>query len=110
MTRRTSIVSQVGAYFASKGKVMTMEEYKRAEDAPIRFVLIKRTIGSWGRLINMIGDLSNHSAAPAKAVSPSVAEPEAPVMAQEEVAEEVEEAEEAQEEVTPVKTTSEKKK
>jgi hypothetical protein len=61
MTRRTNIVSQLGSYFASKGGVMTMEEYKSAEDAPIRFVLIKRTIGSWGRLINMIGDLSNYS-------------------------------------------------
>ena len=61
MTRRTSIVSTLGNYFASKGGVMTIEEYKSAEDAPIRFVLIKRTIGSWGRLINMIGDLSNYS-------------------------------------------------
>ena len=61
MTRRTNIISQLGNYFASKGGVMTMEEYKSAEDAPIRFVLIKRTIGSWGRLINMIGDLSNYS-------------------------------------------------
>jgi len=61
MTRRTSIISQLGAYFASKGGVMTMEEYKKAEDAPIRFVLIKRTIGSWGRLLNMIGDVSNYS-------------------------------------------------
>lgn len=104
MTRRTSIVSQVGAYFASKGKVMTMEEYKSAEDAPIRFVLIKRTIGSWGRLINMIGDISNYGAAPTKVASPPVVEPEVPVVAQEEV------VEEAQEEVIPVKTTSEKKK
>jgi hypothetical protein len=61
MTRRTNIVSQLGSYFASKGGVMTAEEYKKAEDAPVRFVLIKRTIGSWGRLINMIGDLSNYS-------------------------------------------------
>ena len=61
MTRRTNIVSQLGSYFASKGGVMTAEEYKKAEDAPIRFVLIKRTIGPWGRLVNMIGDLSNYS-------------------------------------------------
>jgi hypothetical protein len=61
MTTRKNIVSQLGAYFASKGGAMTMEEYKNAEDAPIRFVLIKRTIGSWGRLLNMIGDVSNYS-------------------------------------------------
>lgn len=60
MTRRTSIISQLGSYFASKGKFMSAEEYKSAEDAPIRFILIKRTIGSWKRLTNMIGDLSQY--------------------------------------------------
>jgi len=61
MTRRTSIVSAVGNYFASKGRIMGAEEYKNAADAPVRFILIKRTIGSWGRLINMIGDINNYS-------------------------------------------------
>lgn len=54
MTRRTSIVEQIGEYFALKGAPMTAEEYKNAEDAPIRFQLIKRNIGSWSRLLNMI--------------------------------------------------------
>lgn len=60
MTRRTSIVEAVGAYFASKGKILTADEYKNAEDAPIRFQLIKRNIGSWSRLINMVGDISQY--------------------------------------------------
>ena len=60
MIRRTVIISQIGTYFASKGTVMTMEEYKSAEDAPIRFPVIKRTIGSWARLLNMIGDINNY--------------------------------------------------
>jgi len=70
MTRKTGIVSQLGTYFASKGGVMSMEEYKNAQDTPVRFILIKRTIGSWGRLINMIGDLSTYSTDIAK--SPEV--------------------------------------
>ena len=58
MTRRTSIVEQVGSYFASKGRALTLEEYKDAEDAPIRFQLIKRSVGSWSRLLNMVGDFN----------------------------------------------------
>ena len=61
MTRRTSIVEQLGAYFASKGKVLTAEEYKAEEDVPVRFQLVKRNIGSWSRVINMIGDLSQYN-------------------------------------------------
>ena len=66
MTRKTSIVNQVGSYFASKGKVMTADEYKDATDTPIRFQLAKRGIGSWSRLLNMVGDISQY--APVKAV------------------------------------------
>lgn len=54
MTRRTSIVEQVSAYFAEKGAPMTADEYKNSEDAPVRFQLIKRNIGSWSRLLNMV--------------------------------------------------------
>ena len=72
MTRRTTIISTVGAYFASKGGAMTMEEYKKAEDAPIRFVLIKRTIGSWARLLNMIGDIDNYKVVEAPKETPKI--------------------------------------
>ena len=54
MTRRTSIVEQVSEYFAKNGAPMTAEEYKNAVDTPVRFQLIKRHIGSWSRLLNMI--------------------------------------------------------
>lgn len=63
MTRRTSIVQSVGNYFASKGKVMTAEEYKSQPDVPVRFQVVKRTIGSWSRLINMIGDIKQYDGA-----------------------------------------------
>lgn len=60
MTKRTSIVQQLGTYFASKGGTMTAEEYKVQEDAPVRFQVVKRAIGSWSRVLNMIGDLSQY--------------------------------------------------
>jgi hypothetical protein len=60
MTRKTSIVEQIGSYFAAKGKVMTADEYKNEKDTPIRFQLVKRGIGSWSRLLNMVGDISQY--------------------------------------------------
>ena len=55
MTRKTTIIEQLKEYFDAKGKVMTAEEYKSQDDTPIRFVLIKRHIGSWSRMLNMLG-------------------------------------------------------
>lgn len=75
MTRRTSIVEQVSEYFAKNGTPMTAEEYKNAADAPVRFQLIKRHIGSWSRLLNMIEKLKGvqvtAKAAPAPAPAPA---------------------------------------
>lgn len=71
MTRRTNIVEQVGTYFASKGKVLTAEEYKQADDVPIRFQLIKRGIGSWSRLMNMIGDIKQYDGSKSVPAAPS---------------------------------------
>jgi hypothetical protein len=102
MTRRTNIVEQVGAYFASKGKVLTADEYKAAEDVPIRFQLVKRVIGSWSRLINMIGDIEQYDGtALIEPATPKAPEPEAPAP--------VEEAPK-EEEVAPAPKTSEKQK
>jgi hypothetical protein len=71
MTRRTSIVDQVGAYFASKGKVLTAEEYKNANDVPVRFQLVKRNIGSWSRLLNMVGDIKQYDGTTTVPATPS---------------------------------------
>ncbi len=72
MTTRTSIVEQISEYFAKKGAPMTAEEYKSAPDAPIRFQLVKRHIGSWSRLLNMVSKLSTKAlvAAPVVEVTP----------------------------------------
>jgi hypothetical protein len=71
MTRRTSIVEQIGAYFASKGKALTADEYKAAEDVPIRFQLVKRGVGSWSRLLNMVGDIGQYDGSTTVAATPS---------------------------------------
>ena len=41
-------------YFMSKGKVYTIDEYKAAADAPMRFAVAKRAFGSWARMTQMI--------------------------------------------------------
>ena len=80
MTRRTSIVEQVSEYFTQKGAPMTAEEYKSAEDAPVRFQLIKRNIGSWSRLLNMISKYAESPAPVEPEVQPEEPkEPETPV-------------------------------
>lgn len=53
MTKST-IVSQLKEYFESKGKILTLEEYKTAEDAPIRYQILKRKLGTWTRIQNMV--------------------------------------------------------
>lgn len=55
MTKKTVIIEELKAYFDSKGGFMEMNEYKDAEDAPIRFQNIKRVFGSWNRLRAMLG-------------------------------------------------------
>ena len=40
-------------YFKTKGKILSIEEYKAAEDAPMRFMVAKRAFGSWARMEQM---------------------------------------------------------
>ena len=41
-------------YFQTKGKVLTIDEYKVATDAPMRFMAAKRAFGSWARMTQMV--------------------------------------------------------
>ena len=41
-------------YFQTKGKVLTIVEYKAATDVPMRFMAAKRAFGSWARMTQMI--------------------------------------------------------
>ena len=40
-------------YFDKKGKVLSIDEYKAADDAPMRFMVAKRAFGSWARMEQM---------------------------------------------------------
>lgn len=51
---KKKILKKLADYFAKKGAMMTPVEYKAAEDAPIRFMVVKRTIGSWARVLQMV--------------------------------------------------------
>lgn len=55
---RQATLETLKEYFASKGKFLTMEEYKDAADAPFRFQIVKRTFGSWSRLKGLVGEVT----------------------------------------------------
>lgn len=61
------LINTLREYFTSKGGFMTAEEYKEAEDAPYRYQIVKRTIGTWPRLKNIIGEIE----APKPVVTPA---------------------------------------
>ena len=51
---KPAILKTLTEYFMSKGKILSIEEYKAATDAPMRFVVAKRAFGSWARLSQMV--------------------------------------------------------
>lgn len=64
MNNRSVIVNQLRDFFKSIGKVPTYEEYKEMEDTPVRLQVLKRRLGSWPRIINMIGEVDFEPEAP----------------------------------------------
>lgn len=71
---KSQIIETLREYFTSKGKVMTMEEYKAAEDTPIRYQIVKRRVGTWARVTNLVGEIK----APEVVVPPVVETPKTP--------------------------------
>ena len=51
---KPAILKQLIEYFQTKGKVLTIDEYKAATDVPMRFMAAKRAFGSWARMTQMI--------------------------------------------------------
>ena len=51
---KPAILKQLMEYFQTKGKVLTIVEYKAATDVPMRFMAAKRAFGSWARMTQMI--------------------------------------------------------
>ena len=50
---RPQVLKQLMEYFEKKGKILTIDEYKAAEDVPMRFNVAKRAFGSWARMQQM---------------------------------------------------------
>jgi hypothetical protein len=72
---RKVIVEQLRDYFATKGGVMTADQYKEAEDAPIRMQVLKRKLGSWPRIMNMLDMKAEETSVSPSAEEPVVEEP-----------------------------------
>ena len=73
---KKKLVDDLREYFTSKGKFLSYQEYIAAEDAPFRVQIVKRYVGTWARLENMIGEIGTKSApepAPAPKPEPKVA-------------------------------------
>lgn len=73
MTKRQVIINQLREYFAAKGGVMTVDEYKAAEDAPIRLQALKRAVGPWSRVVAMIEKKAEVAIAPVELQVPAEA-------------------------------------
>jgi hypothetical protein len=52
--RRRKAMKQLAMYFAEKGKVLSLREFKAANDGPIRISAIKNTFGTYHRMITLI--------------------------------------------------------
>ena len=50
---KPAILKTLIDYFLDKGKILSIEEYKAASDAPMRFMVAKRAFGSWARMTQM---------------------------------------------------------
>ena len=51
---KPAILKTLMEFFLDKGKILSIDEYKAAEDAPMRFAVAKRAFGSWARMTQMI--------------------------------------------------------
>jgi len=51
---RPQVLKVLMEYFKKKGKILSIDEYKAAEDVPMRFMVAKRAFGSWARMQQMM--------------------------------------------------------
>ncbi len=49
-----ALINQLGEYFMKKGKILSIPEYKKQKDAPMRWLLVKREFNSWSRMENFV--------------------------------------------------------
>ncbi len=72
---RVLMLQTLKDYFATKGRVLSMSEYKEQTDAPYRFIVVKRKFGNWARLETMLSRMGD-----AIATFPETPEPEVPAV------------------------------
>ena len=54
MANKKIVLKQLADYFAKKGNILSVAEYKAAEDKPMRYMVAKRPFGSWHRMTSMV--------------------------------------------------------
>jgi len=54
MANKKVVLKQLADYFADKGSILSVAEYKAAEDKPMRYMVAKRPFGSWHRMSSMV--------------------------------------------------------
>lgn len=59
-------------FFTKKGRTLTYAEYIDLEEVPVRSQVIKRTVGSWARLLKLVGDIKPVIKEPVKPVTKPV--------------------------------------
>lgn len=77
MTRKVRAVDLLSEYFATKGRVLSRTEYVKENDGPLSLPAIKRSCGSWSRMIRICDNSHPDRMAIARGAKPEV-EPEAP--------------------------------
>ena len=49
-----TIVHKLGEYFQKKGKYMSIDEYNKETDVPMRAQIVKRVFNSWSRMMTYV--------------------------------------------------------
>lgn len=65
MTQRTQVAYQLAAYFEHKGHILSVTEYQKETDVPIRLAVVKRVFGSWNRMENIVRTINARNIRPA---------------------------------------------
>ena len=79
MANKKIVLKQLADYFAKKGAILSVAEYKAAEDKPMRYMVAKRPFGSWHRMTSMVKNnfpeqwAETQAPAPAPAPAPKAA-------------------------------------
>jgi hypothetical protein len=106
MTQRTKVVNLLTDYFETKGGVMTLREYDKQGDAPIRSMRVRQIFGSWNRMENIVRKADSRNSKPENFVPLTdidevIAERNAKLLAEYELIGAGSKAEEAPEEEAP---------